>query len=210
MFIYLILNTSNGKMYVGKTLLPPVKRWQQHIYRSGTKRRTNMPLHSAIRKYGPETFRVVELRKANSIQELNELERLYIRLLHTNTHGYNATSGGDGGDTFSRNPRREEIRIGMRDRNAEHARTLWKFRKKVGSNPRVGSDHTNWKEIPKSLLEKLILSGLCIRLIAKETDASEKAITLRIYRFWGEKNITSLRYTWGVSQPHCGSFKERK
>ena len=48
--IYCITNTINSKVYVGKTLLPIQKRFQQHL--QDAKRFIDRPLYRAINKYG--------------------------------------------------------------------------------------------------------------------------------------------------------------
>jgi hypothetical protein len=50
-FIYVVTNTVNGKVYVGKTTKPFDGRWKEHqrITRSKSKRHY---LHNAIRKHG--------------------------------------------------------------------------------------------------------------------------------------------------------------
>jgi hypothetical protein len=91
MQIYKITNIINNKIYIGKD----------------TKNRTNyygsgIIINFAIRKYGKENFKKEILQECNSIEELNEAEKHWIKELNSiRPNGYNITKGGDGGDTYS-------------------------------------------------------------------------------------------------------------
>ncbi len=96
MFIYLIQNTVNGKVYVGKTTDTIASRWNSHVTASKTD--LQHLICRAIRKYGPAAFTVEELCQASSLEELNALECHYIALFKSSDPkvGYNMTLGGDG------------------------------------------------------------------------------------------------------------------
>lgn len=108
MFVYLVTNLVNGKMYVGKTTLTIEERWRYHLQNA----RAGLPYHlyRAIRKYRPDSFIVEALVEADNEETLNTLERLWIISLgtHSTTFGYNMTFGGDGGAPT------EEVRRKMR------------------------------------------------------------------------------------------------
>lgn len=95
--VYLVTNTVNGKVYVGKTQQPLSARWGQHVSaaKSG---RNHMPILRAIRKYGPKAFTLTELEVCYSLEKLNAAEKQWISTLRSTTTGvgYNCTSGGDG------------------------------------------------------------------------------------------------------------------
>jgi group I intron endonuclease len=95
-WIYLVRNKLNGRLYVGKPTTGVRGRWAEHqrLARLGVQ----TPLYAAIRKYGPDNFDVFELDRALSVEGLNRLERLYIQRMATLTRfgGYNCTEGGDG------------------------------------------------------------------------------------------------------------------
>lgn len=95
MVIYLITNTVNGKVYVGKTQKNPHRRWRSHCkeaeYKSG------YLLHRAIRKYGSASFTLQILAHTNTAKQLNDMEKVWICLLNSRApNGYNATDGGEG------------------------------------------------------------------------------------------------------------------
>lgn len=93
MYIYLITNLVSGQRYVGQTIQTVALRWQGHI--RDTRRGFTYPICNAIRKYGSESFAVMEVDVARSRDELNVLEPFYIRLFNTRKpHGYNLDSGG--------------------------------------------------------------------------------------------------------------------
>lgn len=91
--IYLVTNTVTGKVYVGQTTRTLADRWKSHRA-SGRKSR----LGTSIRAHGKEAFRVEQLDTAESLEELNELERKYIAQYRSTdpTVGYNFEVGGAG------------------------------------------------------------------------------------------------------------------
>ena len=96
MYIYLVTNLLNGKMYVGQTIESVERRWQGHLSHARMGHRNR--LYQAIRKYGPEAFIVEQLLKCQDVNQLNEMEKAWIILLGTYDYkaGYNMTFGGDG------------------------------------------------------------------------------------------------------------------
>ncbi len=98
MIVYIIHNLVNGKYYIGKTIRPLEIRFKQHISDSFCKsRKVDPAISRAIRKYGKENFIVEVLSKASSVEQLNELEKLWIVSLSSYGQCYNMTFGGDGG-----------------------------------------------------------------------------------------------------------------
>jgi group I intron endonuclease len=107
--IYLITNAANGKLYVGRTVLPLSVRWSKH--KADAKRRVNYYLYRAMNKYGLAHFSISVLSEHETEEELNEAETQWIAKLHTDdpTVGYNMTAGGDGisGYTMSAETRKK-------------------------------------------------------------------------------------------------------
>lgn len=95
MFIYLIRNKVNGKVYVGQTTRSVKRRWSRHLSLAATG--VERPLYKAIRKYGAEQFEIAVLGTVASKVDLDQAEQLYIYLYESNnlSRGYNLTSGGD-------------------------------------------------------------------------------------------------------------------
>lgn len=91
MQIYLIVNTVNGKSYVGQTTQDVSTRWGQHCLLQGKCR----VLENAIRKYGARVFEVSVIATVQTQDELNRLERLTCEALKTYApRGYNLREGG--------------------------------------------------------------------------------------------------------------------
>lgn len=107
MIIYLVHNNINGKNYIGKTKNNLTKRWKEHCqsFLNGSV----CHFYSAIKKYGCNNFSRRILNHATTIEELNKLEKYYIKQLNTHSSmgGYNMTWGGDGGP----------IRLGMKGKD---------------------------------------------------------------------------------------------
>lgn len=96
MFIYCIENTKNNKCYIGQTTKTLSKRKDLHKYRLDTNNHFNSHLQNSWNKYGEDSFRFFELEKCNTLEELNERERKWIKILNLNdrTVGYNIDLGG--------------------------------------------------------------------------------------------------------------------
>jgi group I intron endonuclease len=87
--VYLVRNLVNGKVYVGKTTQDLAKRWGRH--KSSARHGSPYPFHVAIREYGEKAFSVEELGRADSLEELTNLEIHYIATFKSNLPavGYN-------------------------------------------------------------------------------------------------------------------------
>lgn len=91
MIIYLVTNKINGKKYIGQTTRSLQIRWAEH-YKG---KHPNSVLYLAVQKYGRENFVVEVISTACSVDELNNLEQIYIKQYDTLApNGYNLTTGG--------------------------------------------------------------------------------------------------------------------
>lgn len=95
MIIYCITNIINGKKYIGMTGRTLNERWNSHC--SAAKNGSPFRFHSAIRKYGEESFMKEILFDDLSIQECRTIEAATIKEHNTMICGYNAKAGGCGG-----------------------------------------------------------------------------------------------------------------
>lgn len=86
-YIYLTTNKLNGKQYIGQH---KSKKWDNNYKGSG------QHLKSAFKKYGKDNFECHIISTADSLEELNEMEMVYIDLYCTMFTGYNLNEGGDG------------------------------------------------------------------------------------------------------------------
>ena len=100
MFIYRIVNKKNGKIYIGQTIRSIEERWRGHCH--SALQDTNNLFHNAINKYGKDSFEIEELAKANTQDELDELENSYIESSNSlYPNGYNLKTGGANGAIYS-------------------------------------------------------------------------------------------------------------
>ncbi len=115
MIIYKITNLINGKCYVGQTIQNFKKYKNDHIKNALNKKDIKhgyeKPFYDALRKYGCDVFQW-EILKDNitDLLMLNLMETFMIMVhgSHYTEGGYNLTWGGEGGDTFTNNPHKEE------------------------------------------------------------------------------------------------------
>lgn len=137
MLIYKITNTTNNKVYIGKTKTTPETRWDLHLkhtFRDGKSTR----ICNAIRKYGPNNF-VFEtlIDNISSETELNELEIETIAKMNSTdpTVGYNISKGGDGGFSDYARQRSTEVRK-EKGISPEHVQALTEGRQRAGYGPK--------------------------------------------------------------------------
>jgi group I intron endonuclease len=105
MIIYKTTNVINGKYYIGKDT-------NNLSYYLGS----GVLLKRAIKKYGKENFIKEILEYCETLDVLDEREKFWIKELNSINLGYNLTEGGTGGDTFTKNTNKEEIRGKLKKR----------------------------------------------------------------------------------------------
>lgn len=92
--IYRITNNVNGNIYIGQTLDSFKRRYSTHKYECFNKRRRNK-LYNSMRKYGWENFSFDIMHFCNNENEIDDLERKYIKLFNCLERGLNLDSGGN-------------------------------------------------------------------------------------------------------------------
>ena len=96
MIVYKIINTVNAKIYVGITTKTLAQRWSMHL-NNASKKIAGRALYAAMKKYGIERFKIMEIGRADSIGDLKKFEQQQIAALGSMAPGgYNLTAGGDG------------------------------------------------------------------------------------------------------------------
>ena len=90
--IYLVRCTSSGKSYVGQTTHGVAHRLDEHLRITARK---GYAFGAAIRKYGRDAFRISELERCDTRDDLDVAERFWIDWYGTiSPGGYNLASGG--------------------------------------------------------------------------------------------------------------------
>lgn len=93
MIIYKITNIVTGKVYIGQTIMPLIRRWRVH---KSVKRRS--PLCSSIKKHGAHNFTIEPLCSVIDLAHLDDLEIYFISYFNcVYPNGYNLTTGGQQG-----------------------------------------------------------------------------------------------------------------
>ena len=112
MIIYKTTNLVNGKFYVGKD----VNKGPNYLG-------SGLLLNRAIEKYGRSNF-VKEVLEECTKENINDREIYWIdKLDATNKEiGYNISIGGTGGDTFTNNPNKEEVRKKFRRKMSDETK----------------------------------------------------------------------------------------
>lgn len=107
--IYKTTNLINGKIYIGKD-----SRNRKDYFGSGSL------LNRAIKKYEIVNFKKDIIEICFSLEELNIREIYWIKYYDSTNKqiGYNILPGGEGGDTFTNSPNKENTRINLRNSSA--------------------------------------------------------------------------------------------
>jgi len=109
MLIYKITNDVNDKIYIGQTINSLEERIREyHVEVNYSKH--NRPITDAMRKYGLKHFKFeIVIDNIQSKEEMDELERYYIKKLHTTCkeNGYNIELGGNSIGKHSEETRRK-------------------------------------------------------------------------------------------------------
>lgn len=105
MFVIYKAEFPNGKVYIGKSKDFDSRK----IKHSYSTRYYNTKLTNAINKYGFDSIKWEIIFETEDIDIINQKEIEFILKYDSIKNGYNTSTGGDGGDTISSNPRRLDI-----------------------------------------------------------------------------------------------------
>lgn len=92
-YIYKIQNLINGNVYIGQTVKPVEKRFQQHCNNYDKPYFSQLILYKAFKKYGLDNFSFEALEKVDN-DKLDEREKYWIDYYDSYKNGYNMTLGG--------------------------------------------------------------------------------------------------------------------
>ena len=93
-YLYKIVNTLNGKVYIGQTVNTG-RRWSDHKWLS--KHKQEQYIHRAMNKYGIEKFEYVIIAVCRSSEDANDIEKTLIEQYRSRNQefGYNIAPGGE-------------------------------------------------------------------------------------------------------------------
>ena len=186
--IYKITNNINNKIYVGITNQGYKTRWYKHC--SDSIRECGFPLHLAMRKHGIANFIIEIIDTANTIEELKEKEKYWIKTLASNNRqiGYNLTEGGDG--TFGRKTSeetKEKISNSIKYSERSDDFKIWK----TINNP-------NNKSVKQfDLNDKLIKEYISAKQASRELNINARCIS----KCASSINKTYKGFKWEYSEP---------
>ena len=166
MFVIYEAEFPNGKVYIGKSKDFDSRK----IKHSYSTRYYNTKLTNAINKYGFDSIKWKIIFETEDINIINQKEIEFISKYDSIKNGYNTSTGGDGGDTISNNPRRLNI-----------------IKQQLTSK---GYDSDNYyvdisEIISKSILDDYLNNKISIREISKKYNISRQ----RLSRFFKSNNI---------------------
>ena len=120
MIIYKITNIKNNKVYIGQTIRPMKDRFNRHI-NDALNNAIDTHFSRAIRKYGKDSFIIEQIDTADSQQELNIKEQMWIRKYDRINEGYNETDAISkcGGNTYKSKTKAEIKEIGEKIRKTK-------------------------------------------------------------------------------------------
>lgn len=189
MLIYIAINKSNKKIYVGQTVGSLANRKKSHMYEARA-RRINSYFHNALRKFGRGKFDWLVIRECKDQKELDIWEKIYIEVFNSQNkkYGYNLT---DGGSSFKVSEKsRKKMSQSAKDRS-KSKESIKRFLKAVQSpkarkkriaflSTRKGFKNPNYKSIDTERLKELYASNMLLEDIAKTLNIGENALRVRI------------------------------
>lgn len=189
-----MVNSVNGKIYIGQTRRNYLQRISEHFHRSD-----GCPLlKKAIEKYGKEKFIPQLLDVAYSQKEANFLERMWIRLYKTyeKTEGYNLSMGGSFG-SFNKETLAKMSESHKGEKNNFFGKRHSEETKKKMSADRKGR-HANEKH-PRARKVKCIETGEvfnCIKEAGEKSGANRHHISQVCLKQHGRKTAGGFHWEY--------------
>ncbi len=160
MEIYKIQNLIDNKVYIGKTYKTFNYRYGRDWSKSSN---LNKHLKNAVSKVGKDSFKISVIHSTNDNDHilLSMLETHYITLYSSNIpeHGYNFTSGGDGGTRFNEESRKK-LSDSKKGKKPAHLHTAAAYEHRVARIRQVCCGKPMSEEHKNKLIErnKLVLT----------------------------------------------------
>lgn len=192
--VYMHTNKINGKRYIGITSKTPSRRWGN----GGRGYKKNQHFWKAIQKYGWNNFKHEVLLTNETFEYACAVEKCLVKHYKTNNplYGYNLTSGGDKGCTYSEESRRKisESRKGKytgensvmygvspKERMDEETYQGWLYKQQT--NKPKGKDHPMYGISPHERMDKATYQSWLAKLQNPAKSISVKCIeTGKLYK----------------------------
>lgn len=179
--VYSITCKSTGFAYIGRSQ-EIEKRWRSHrnMLRRGTHSNTIFQMDWTT--YGEEDF---DFSILHTYDNLDNAERKEQELIDSTVHKYNISDAGDGGDTFTNNPRQEEIRK-MKSYNSSGER-----------NPMYGKPKSEFtiRRIKEANSKPILIDGVHYSSVREASRALGVGVTTICYRLKAESDqFTNWKY----------------
>lgn len=109
-FIYKIVNTVNGKIYIGQTKVSVETRWKEHLRHAAY---GDQVINRAMKKYGNSNFYIETIEECD-LESIDEREKYFIKYFNSTNKsiGYNVSIGGKT-PLFERAPLDEDIIVDL-------------------------------------------------------------------------------------------------
>jgi len=108
-YIYKITNIESGKVYVGKTIFTPERRWNEHRWALNRSKQSKMLIHQAMLNEGVECFRF-DIIEECSERDVLEREIYWINELNSHKEGYNANTPREKNSLYNNLPNKHKKR----------------------------------------------------------------------------------------------------
>jgi len=198
--VYQILNTVNGKMYIGSTSMSFQKRYAHHVAMLRCGRHKNNYLQYAFNKYKEDNFEFNILELCDKAHVL-EKEEYWMNKLLTNENSYNINKLASGGNQFSE----ETIK-----RRTESIKRYWKINgtdKLKGKVPWNKGKHyksTNHLKVPKR-----VKGDRSKDIITKRNNAPEVEVYDENMKFIGKWRSAKDLQEWSLTDKNNLPIKSR-
>ena len=209
--VYLIINNTNGKVYVGETVSTLSRRFNAHLNTAFNKNGRNHDcyFYRAIRKYGKSAFSIQLLEETTAStkkevkQKIQNLEKKYIKLYKSDNYqfGYNSDSGGCGGKEVSEFTKEKQRQIKLKDpKNKErlaYARSFQTPEKKVKQYNYYTGEFVKTYDSIKNAANELNLDNSGITKCCKHSDKHRYLKVNNIkyaFRYENEDYIPTYRF----------------
>ncbi|MED3792508.1 GIY-YIG nuclease family protein [Niallia alba] len=178
--VYSITCINTNRVYFGRSQEVD-KRWRAHknMLRRGL--HNNTVLQKEWLLYGEDNFKFEILHRYENISEAEAREQEYID--DCSYDKYNISDAGDGGDTFSNNPRQDEIR------------KLKSISSSGKNNPMYGKPKSELtiRRIKEANSKKIFIDGIPYDSLTKASKELGLGVTTISYRL-NSKTFTEWKY----------------